>query len=152
MQWIQFTLFPRYEVSVRVYSYIHFPLKPKSLADHASQQHLHFLARNDYWLIFPCKETQKNKERYCDNDHDNLLSLQKSFLYLCMHNTPQKGFSSLCFLNVKPLSAKPKQCIFPILTMPTLLHSMELQLIGQEWLFTAMHAFETWNNEERITR
>ena len=31
-----------------------------------------------------------------------------------MHNTPQKGFSSLCFLNIKPLkSAKPTECIFP---------------------------------------
>ena len=30
-----------------------------------------------------------------------------------MHNTPQKGFSSLCFLNMKPLqSAKPTMCFF----------------------------------------
>ena len=38
-----------------------------------------------------------------------------------------------------------------ILPMPTLLHSMQLQWIDQERLFTAMHAFETRKNEERIT-
>ena len=38
------------------------------------------------------------------------------------------------------------------MTMPTLLHSMQLQWIGQEWLFTAMHAFATRKNEERMTR
>ena len=60
---------------------------------------------------------EKNKKRisrYCDKIIIYLLNLQKSFLSFFMHNTPQKGFSSLCFLNIKPLkSAKPKQCIFP---------------------------------------
>ena len=58
---------------------------------------------------------------------------------------PQYETSAVC-------QAEACSTIFPILTMPTLLHSMQLQLIDQGWLFTAMHAFETRNNEERITR
>ena len=83
--------------------------------------------------------------------HDTLFKFLSIILYVCMHNTPLKGFSSLCFLNKKNCQANTV-LYFSILPIPTLLHSMHLQLIGQEWLFTAMHSFQTQKNEERITR
>ena len=99
---------------------------------------LHLIGK-EWWLT---TKTQKNRRisRYCDSDqksYDNLLNIQ-FYNLACMHNTPQIGFSSLCFLNKKNCQANTV-LYFPILPIPTLLHSMQLQLIGQEWLFTAMH-------------
>ena len=77
--------------------------------------------------------------------HDTLFKFLSIILYVCMHNTPLKGFSSLCFLIIlKPLCFriyvvifKPKQCIFWWPCFSTAwLHSLKLHSIGKEWWLT----------------